>query len=70
MQDISDAEMLGKIIDGSPIPSFVINKQHVVTHWNTAIEVLTGSTKEDIIGTDSQWVKLFAQFTIALGLRH
>jgi PAS domain S-box-containing protein len=48
-------EMLTKIVDGSSVPSFVINKQHVVTHWNTAIESLSGLKREDIIGTDEQW---------------
>jgi PAS domain-containing protein len=32
--------MLAKIIDGSSIPAFVLNKQHIVTHWNTALESL------------------------------
>jgi len=48
-------EMLSKIIDGSPIPSFVINKQHKVTHWNTAIVSLTGINRQEIVGTDEQW---------------
>ena len=48
-------EALVKIIDGSSIPLFVINKQHKVTHWNTAIEALTGIKREEIIGTDEQW---------------
>ena len=45
-------EMLSKIIDGSPIPSFVINKQHIITHWNTAIASLSGISAKEIIGTD------------------
>jgi len=48
-------ETLTKIIDGTSIPSFVINKQHKVTHWNTAIESLSSIKKEEIIGTDEQW---------------
>jgi PAS domain-containing protein len=36
-------EMLTKTIDGSSIPSFVIDKQHKVTYWNTAIEALSGN---------------------------
>jgi len=48
-------EMLSKIIDGSPVPTFAINKQHMVTHWNTALESLSGIEKEDAIGTDEQW---------------
>jgi len=47
--------MLTKIIDGSSIPAFVVNKQHVVTHWNTALESLSAIKKEEIIGTDEQW---------------
>lgn len=61
LQDISDSGVLGKIIDGSPIPSFVINSHHIITHWNTAIEVLTGSKREDVLGTDSQWMNFYAK---------
>lgn len=59
LQDITERknaeEMLSKIIDGSNIPSFVINKQHKVTHWNIAIEALTGIKKSEMIGTSDQW---------------
>lgn len=48
-------EMLAKIVDGTTIPSFVINKEHKVTHWNTAVEALTGIRKEEIVGTGEQW---------------
>jgi len=54
-QSLLNSEMLAKITDGSPIPAFVINKQHKVTHWNTAIEALSGIKREKIIGTDEQW---------------
>lgn len=47
--------MLTKIIDGSSIPAFVLNKQHTVTHWNTALESLSAIKKGEIIGTDEQW---------------
>jgi len=49
------SEMLAKIIDGSSIPSFVINKQHRVIYWNIAIEALTGIKRDEIIDTDQQW---------------
>lgn len=48
-------EMLTKIIDGSSIPAFVLDKQHIVTHWNTALESLSAVKNEDIVGTDGQW---------------
>jgi len=51
----STEDILSKIIDGSPIPSFVIDKQHKVTHWNTAIESLSGVSRQEIVETDEQW---------------
>jgi PAS domain S-box-containing protein len=54
-------EALVRIIDGSSIPSFVINNQHKVTHWNTAIEALTGIKREEIIGTDEQWRAFYTE---------
>ena len=49
------------LIDGSPIPIFAINKQRKVTHWNTAIEALTGIEKEEIVGTDGQWRAFYTE---------
>jgi two-component system sensor histidine kinase DegS len=47
--------MLTKIIDGSSIPAFVLDKRHTVTHWNTALESLSAIKKNEIVGTDEQW---------------
>jgi len=60
-QSLLSSEMLTKIADGSPMPTFVINKQHKVTHWNTAIEALSGIKRERIIGTDGQWRAFYAE---------
>ena len=57
----SVGEMLTKIIDGSSIPAFVINKQHTVTHWNTALESLSAIKREEIIGTDEQWRAFYSE---------
>ncbi len=53
--------MLTNIIEGSSIPSFVINKQHKVTYWNTAIEALSGIKRGEIIGTDGQWRAFYTE---------
>ncbi len=53
--------MLAKIIDGSSIPAFAINKQHIVTHWNTALESLSAVKKEEVIGTDEQWKAFYPE---------
>ncbi len=46
---------LFQIIQGSTIPTFVIGKDHMVTHWNRACEMLTGFSAKEIIGTNDQW---------------
>jgi PAS domain S-box-containing protein len=51
---IESEEALSQIIEGSTIPTFVINKDHVVTHWNTAMENLTGARAETMVGTTRQ----------------
>jgi PAS domain S-box-containing protein len=47
---------LSQIIQGNTIPTFVIDKHHIVTHWNRAIEKLTGYKAEEIVGTNKQWL--------------
>jgi len=46
---------LSQIVEGSPVPSFVIGNDHRVTHWNQACENLTGIDASDVIGTLQQW---------------
>ena len=45
-------KILEKIIDGSAVASFVINEDHIITHWNTAMETLSGIKREKILGQD------------------
>ena len=46
---------LSQIIDGSSIPTFVIDGGHTVTHWNIACENLTGIPASEIVGTSRHW---------------
>ncbi|MCE5212396.1 MAG: PAS domain S-box protein [Deltaproteobacteria bacterium] len=41
------------IIEGSPIPSFVIDNEHKVILWNRACTGLTGASAEEVLGTDN-----------------
>ncbi|MDD5232687.1 MAG: PAS domain S-box protein [Syntrophales bacterium] len=43
------------IVQGFSIPAFVIGRDHRVIHWNRALEVLSGISASDIIGTDQHW---------------
>jgi len=53
---VESERAMSQIIQGSTIPTFVLNKYHIVTHWNRACEKLTGYSARDIVGTDRQWV--------------
>jgi PAS domain S-box-containing protein len=46
---------ISQIIEGNTIPTFVIDKDHVVTHWNRAIEAVTGHRARDMVGTKNHW---------------
>ena len=48
---IESERALSQIIEGSTIPTFVLNKNHVVTHWNKALERLTGVRADTVVGT-------------------
>ncbi len=48
-------QALSQIVNGSTIPTFVINREHIVTHWNRACEKLTGYSSGEIVGTTDQW---------------
>lgn len=43
------------IIHGSPIPTFVIRKDHTIIYWNDALEKLSNIKAKDIMGTDQHW---------------
>jgi len=53
-------ERLGQIIESIPIPIFVIDNDHVVTHYNQAIENLTGVGADEIIGTRDPWKAFYS----------
>jgi PAS domain S-box-containing protein len=46
----SEHDRLAAILDGIPIPAFVIDRDQVVVLWNRNNEIFTGKTKEEILG--------------------
>ena len=49
------AVQLNAILDGSPIPQFVIGSDHRIIYWNKALEKYSGVRAEDVRGTNQQW---------------
>ncbi|MGD8990589.1 MAG: PAS domain S-box protein [Desulfobacterales bacterium] len=47
---IKSERALSQIIEGSTIPTFVLNMDHVVTHWNKAMEKVTGIKADTMVG--------------------
>ncbi len=52
---------LSAILRGSPIPQFVIDKDHKVIQWNTALESYSGIKADEVIGTNQQWRAFYPQ---------
>jgi signal transduction histidine kinase len=50
-----DELKLINIIHGSPIPTFVISKDHKVMYWNRALQALSSIRPREIVGTDQHW---------------
>jgi len=48
---IESQRTLSQIIEGSTIPTFVLNQDHVVTHWNKAMQKVSGVSAETMVGT-------------------
>jgi len=48
------------LLQGLPIPTFVIDHDHRVMFWNRALEELSGIKAEDVMGTRQQWRAFYA----------
>ena len=52
-------QVLRQIIDGDPVPTFVIDANHVVTHWNAACALVTGVAAGEVVGTKRAWAAFY-----------
>jgi two-component system, cell cycle sensor histidine kinase and response regulator CckA len=53
--------LLSDILDGSPIPQFVIDKNHRIVKWNKALEEYSGIEAADMVGTDQHWKAFYSE---------
>ena len=49
------------ISEGSPIPTFVIDRDHRIILWNRALTEMSGFPGEAMIGTDNQWIPFYPE---------
>ncbi len=52
--------VLHEIINNAPIPIFVLDNNHKITHFNKACEELTGLCEKKMIGTNQQWKAFYS----------
>ena len=57
-QKLYELEM---IFSEAAVPMFVIDRNHKISHFNRACEILTGFTRDEMIGTDSQWKAFYSK---------
>ena len=57
---LREKKTIDGIIEGSPIPSFVINRDHQVILWNRACMELTGYSAEDVVGTNRHYIPFYS----------
>ena len=49
------------ILEGLPVPVFVIDRQHHITYWNKACEEVTSFSRHQMIGTKKHWLPFYDQ---------
>jgi PAS domain S-box-containing protein len=54
-------EKLKAVVYGSPIPTFVIDRDHKIVYWNKALEQITGIEAGSLIGTNHHWKAFYDQ---------
>ena len=54
-------ERLARAVEGNSIPTFLIDSNHIITHWNKACKNLTGISAAEILGTRKAWSAFYAE---------
>lgn len=54
-------QVLQQIVEGSPVPTFVIDADHTVTHWNAACALVTGTPASAVVGTRRPWAAFYTE---------
>jgi PAS domain S-box-containing protein len=52
---------LSELLDGHPVATFVIDMDHVITHWNKACEHLLGWGTDEMVGTRKHWQAFYTK---------
>ena len=53
--------LLNQIIDGDPVATFVLDRNHRITHWNAACAQITGMSAQAMLGSNRQWAAFYPE---------
>jgi PAS domain S-box-containing protein len=60
LQILREKKTTEGILEGLPIPTFVIDRHHRIIYWNRACEKLTGHSREEMVGSFSYWLPFYS----------
>ncbi|RQW85973.1 MAG: PAS domain S-box protein, partial [Geobacter sp.] len=60
MKKKSDGELLSQVLQKISVPTFVIDRNHLVIHWNRALENLTGYQASEMVGSSDHWKAFYS----------
>jgi diguanylate cyclase (GGDEF)-like protein len=60
-QSLLNEPTSSQLLDSIPIALFILNNDHIITHWNLAITKASGLSKEQMIGTKNQWKPFYPE---------
>ena len=55
-------QLLKASFENSPIPAFVIGKNHRIIYWNRALEKMSGIMASDVIGSKDHWKAFYLEY--------
>lgn len=56
-----DSELLVQVLQNISVPTLVLDRDHTVTIWNSALETLTGVPAAAMVGTKNHWQAFYPE---------
>lgn len=58
---MENERFLFSVLQVSPTPGFLIDRNHKLVFWNRALDIITKLKSEDMIGTNHHWKAFFPE---------
>lgn len=56
-----DEQSLEQLVNNNKSAALAINRNHQVTHWNEELENLTSIGRDEVVGTNKQWMPFYLE---------